>query len=237
MHPKLICALPFLYAASISAAATVEMGWSRQWNDPFRWNGGEIEIRVDLLPGESISAFGGDLACGGGCVTWIVHDWTLEFPGWTVLAYEGTLETNEPMSLRGDPGQTGQLINGPANQLVLTTFRVDFGGPVSGFETALTMEWVRNPWNGFYDGKSQRLTWDSRYHMSYSGYIAYGHFGNPGWGTSWAKGHQPTHNPLLTITGVPEPATAGLLFCGIARIVMRRRESHTQKGHVLENAS
>jgi hypothetical protein len=98
------------------------------------------------------------------------------------------------------------------------------------------MAWVRNPWNGFYDGNSQRLTWDSRYNTTYSGYIAYGHFGNPGWGTSPEKGHQPTPDPLLTRPGIPEPATAGLVLCGIARIAMRRRESHTQEGYVLQDA-
>jgi len=78
-------------------------------------------------------------------------------------------------------------------------------------------------WLCFFDDHGHEYYWDARYAMtvSYPGYIAYADWGNPGWGTNPAKGHQPTPNPLI-LHNIPEPTSVALLALGGLAVLRRR---------------
>jgi hypothetical protein len=67
------------------------------------------------------------------------------------------------------------------------------------------------------------FTWDQRYGANYSGYMAFGDYGNPGWPIKCDK-CGPLYSPSpLEVIEIPEPSAAALLSILAFALVMRRR--------------
>ena len=174
-----------------------------------------IETWVHVHDGENLATvfFGNASAPGVYQV-----DTSPELPGWVDNSTDGELGDTGvgQQALWGAPGGVGS-VDGPGDFLVGIQI-IHF----EGFEESDIIEiYFDIATMGVIAADSSEPSWDARYASSYSGYIMFVDFGNPGWGTNPAKGHQPTANPLL-IHVTPEPSTLALLALGGLGILRRR---------------
>ena len=147
-------------------------------------------------------------------------EYTALISGWNAGGTEGPLVPGTVFAV-ASPNAAFNINDGFDG--VVATFDLWLNG--NGFQwedKSITFDVAANA-VGVLNGAGQRLHWDARYAISYSGYIAYGDFGNPGWGTKTAMGHQPTPNPLIMIKDrIPEPSSLVLLTLGGFALLRRR---------------
>ncbi|MCB9866028.1 MAG: hypothetical protein H6816_05280 [Phycisphaerales bacterium] len=172
------------------------------------------QVSLDLIAGESTA----------GLISWFtdttpdleIGQQRTSVPGWQTGQYPGDLAVAQLAFAADVPLETN--LNGPLS-LVLGEFDIIVSGS-PGTTLPLALDASGSPL-GLIDEVGQSYTWDARYNTTVPGYVAYGDFGNPGWGHNISSGHQPDPNPLF-VTVSPEPASALLLACG-ALALMRRR--------------
>ena len=116
------------------------------------------------------------------------------------------------------------FLAGPASRLLIGTQTVQLsaGSNVGDPDVPVAFQDPTVTGMNIQDKTGTAMLWDARYNTTYQGYIAFDNYGNPGWGTNPAKGHQPTANPLL-IHIVPEPSALALLALGGFALLRRRR--------------
>lgn len=207
---------------SSAEAATVGLRWEGQPRDQILYTGGlgVAQVRLDLLAGESVSG-----------LTWTLRtdSWYYLYlrsasgpSGWSTDFETGGLYGSSIATL--SPGSVANL-TGPASQLIAADFEI-MDWPPDGTIRSVVADFAGQPFGGVLNERGTRFHWDARYNNDHPGYIAYGDWGNPGWGQSTSRGHQPTANPLYIMTiGIPEPVTTaygGFLFVVLCT---RRRTS------------
>lgn len=205
--------------ASAANAGTFRMNWAGgdQLAEMDISDTAVIEVWVDLLAGESVSTLAYSNSSTGAVSQ---TDVTTPIPNWGIGGVHGPLDGSQQLAVAADAPIPTNSIHGPGSFiLALQTIHLDAGNPsdvievygaVNGDATFLLLN---ESGGGF--------AWDARYNTYSPGYMAWGDWGNPGWGTNPLKGHQPTPNPLL-IHVVPEPGTLALLALGCLGILRRR---------------
>jgi len=171
------------------------------------------QVSLDLLTGESSAGF----------ISWFTNT-TPQLtigqqvslaPGWLADQYPGPLI---PAQLVYYAPNIGTILHGPFNNLI-GEFEVNVAS-TPGDLLPLALAAQATP-VGLINEAGHSYVWDARYHTTFPGYVAYGNFGNPGWGTNPLQGHQPTPNPLY-VRVVPEPLTVAPLIMGGFALLFRR---------------
>jgi hypothetical protein len=200
--------------ATLASAATIGLRWASQPNDPnlHTATGGTVNIVMDFVPG--------DPAISGILFGFAWDEPSVEMTG-SSAALAGLHDTSVylPIGPLGGAAYVAASLN-PENDfvpngeqgLVVGTFDLTLTSLVIG-ETAEVAIAILHAPNGVYSGASP-MTWDNRYNTAYSGFIAFGDYGSPGWADEKGKGQYVLPNPLLITRIVPEPANTALLLLG-----------------------
>lgn len=207
--------------APCSSAATIGLRWkgqavSLQKLDVLGSTPGTAQVWMDLLPGESVGTLAFTL---GGNSPPLAVIGARGPAGWSFRSTIGALNSTSFEAWTLDPALQ---LQGPARGFPAGELDIRFAQS-SQIAQAIYAHLPDQPWGGVFSATGSRFLWDARYHTTYPGYIAYGNYGNPGWGHTVAKGHQPTANPLLIETYMPEPSTTVLLATAAAACGARRR--------------
>ncbi|MCB9850562.1 MAG: hypothetical protein H6817_07640 [Phycisphaerales bacterium] len=194
-----------------------------------------IELFLELVAGDVVSGANTDFVClSGDCGNLVignVRDGGIA--SWRASRLGGGSHIGSPeyvgLSVYAEFPLTDSLV-GPSSGsgYTLATFDAGFEGPPDGTEAGFGVDYLNNPGGGVIDHHAQALNWDVRYHGSYSGYIAYGGFGYPGWGRVTMMGAsvgQPNDNPLVISNAFPEPQSLVLTIVGVAGLWQRKRRS------------
>jgi len=199
--------------ATAANAATIGLRWAETPTQNLEAMSGHIEVYVNLIAGESLSTVVFNYAAGTNLN--LVANGT-NVPGWAAAGAPGALNGSQFASA-ANPGFN---VQGPANIVAGYTTIAVTGLP----DLTVKQIFGQIPQNavGVLKGDGAAFTWDARYSAETAGYISFGNWGNPGWGTKTTKGHQPTPNPLL-ITKTPEPTSLALVALGGFALLRRRR--------------
>lgn len=202
--------------ATAANAATIGLRWAEApGSQNLAASGGTIEVYMDLLSGDVISGVVFDYSTLATNLT--VTGQTANVPGWGQSGVAGPLNGRQ---FGGFANTALDLLQTPGNHVIGTT-TISVEGPLD-LSTKDIFAAIPQNAVGVVNQAGSRLTWDARYNGSFAGYIAFGNWGNPGWGTKPASGHQPTANPLQ-ITKTPEPTSLALVALGGFALLRRRR--------------
>jgi len=180
-------------------AATIYLRWSGEAGDTIELSPGgvaEVELWMDLIDGESLS---GLFYTNTSTNALRQIDTEILLNGWSDGSLDGLLGNGTQQIVFTSDSSGVNLTDAGAYLIGKQTIRLETCVPNAPI--ALTID------HGslhVYNATASQPTWDARYNTSYAGYIAYGDYGNPGWGTKTAQGHQPTSNPLYAQC-VPQP--------------------------------
>jgi hypothetical protein len=220
MKKGIACILAVGLMATAANAATIGLQWASGDPQNNTSGGGTVNIVMDFVQGDPaisgiIMSFANDLPnielVGSSTNVGTFNDTSFPAPLGPTFGAQYVVSS---------PAATDDFVPAGQTGFVIGTFDVAINGPLDGSVKEIAGTLASAP-NGVYSG-AQPMTWDARYNTAYSGYIAWGDYGNPGWGTKTAKGHQPTPNPLL-ITKVPEPTSLALVALGGFAMLRRRR--------------
>jgi len=202
--------------ATAANAATIGLQWAEApGSQNLAASGGTIQVYLNVLGGEQISGVVFDYSTLAENLT--VTGQTANVPGWGQSGVAGPLNGRQ---FGGFANTAADLIDAAGSYIVGTTV-ITVEGPADLTTKNITALVPQNA-VGVVNQLGQRLTWDARYNATFAGYIAFGNWGNPGWGTKPASGHQPTANPLQ-ITKTPEPTSLALVALGGFALLRRRR--------------
>ncbi|HRX85414.1 MAG TPA: PEP-CTERM sorting domain-containing protein [Phycisphaerae bacterium] len=202
--------------ATAANAATIGLRWSDTTAN-LHEGPGTVEVYMQLLGGESIG--GVVFNWGASDLNLTITDQGTNLNGWGEAGdLAGGTVQGAQFSAGANPGFN---LQGPAGDVVIGYSAIGITGLLDGSTKEITAAIPQNA-VGVVDGSGAALTWDARYNTTSPGYIAFGDYGNPGWGTKTAMGHQPTANPLL-ITKTPEPTSLALVALGGFALLRRRR--------------
>jgi hypothetical protein len=188
-----------------------------------------VEVWLELLDGESTSGMFDNL-------TKVIPDVSLtDFravpDGWEASGLLGPLDGVRQFVYSSISSE--EILFGPG-EFTLGEFDLTISAPLDGSnrEFALTCQDPAFP-QGVYNQTAGRYRWDARYNTQYSGYIAYGDYGNPGWSRVGQGGEigQPTPKPLI-LQLAPEPTSLLLLAFGGYALVRKRDRSPACLGAV-----
>ncbi|MCB9850563.1 MAG: hypothetical protein H6817_07645 [Phycisphaerales bacterium] len=222
----------FVFGATANAA-TVGMRWMDLPTSPKHVGGGTVEVYLDLLAGEDAGGIFGEFDCiTGDCSDLVFTNyqagvdvdyfagadvvWTIENPG--IGPHLGYPQFAGLIAAPRRPDEDALV--GPG-MFITALFDVSVEGAPVAAEKSFGLELYASNL-GVIDANADRLVWDNRYNASYSGYVAYGDFGYPGWsvtsmmGAHWGQ----DANPLI-ITNLPEPGALAIL--GLSTLMLLRR--------------
>lgn len=201
--------------ATAANAATIGLTWAESAGQNLDAMQGTIQVNLALLGGESVSGVIFDYSAPGSNLA--VTAQTANKPGWAQNGTTGPLNGRQFLAFANTAADN---LVGPMAKSVVGTTVVSAPLPADG---SIANIFALIPQNAVAvaDGSGAKMTWDARYNESTAGYIAFGDFGNPGWGTKTTKGHQPTASPLQ-LTKVPEPTSLALIALGGFALLRRR---------------
>ena len=182
----------------------------------------DINIYVDLFAGDTFST----LAYANSAQPLVSQTGTTVVPAnWGNGSFNGTTlgAGGQQIAFAANNPLVDYLAGPTTRTLVGTqTVQLDATAMVGDPDVPVTFQDPTASGMLFLDMTGAGLTWNALYNTSYSGYVAFANYGNPGWGTKTAQGHQPTPNPLL-INIIPEPSALALLGLGGFALLRRRR--------------
>jgi len=197
--------------ATAANAATIGLRWAGNANQNNE-GGGTIEVWLNLLAGETASGVIFDYLSADPNLEVTAQATTVT--GWVAPSTSGPLNNHQFNST----ANVGFILAGPIADLVVGTTTIAITGALDETIKEIFFNAHTNA-VGVVNDAGSKLTWDARYNNTPSpGYIAFGDWGNPGWG---GKGGQLTPNPLL-ITKVPEPSSLALIALGGFALLRRR---------------
>ena len=210
--------------AGTANAASLYMEWNAEGSvtpthDMAVGDTAVIDIYVDLLGGETFST----LAYANSSQPLVDQIGTaVAPPNWGDGSVNGTLGGAGQQIAFAALNAGVDSLSGPSPRTLIGTQTVELTGGGIGDSLAVAFQ---SPLVGgflFFDKYGAGYSWNALYNTTYSGYVAFANYGNPGWGTKILQGHQPTPNPLL-INVIPEPSALALLGLGGFALLRRRR--------------
>jgi hypothetical protein len=227
MKKFVLLALTVGLLAGTANAASLYMEWAAEGgatatHDMEVGDSAVINIYVDLLAGETFST----LAYANSAQPLVSQTGTTVVPAnWGNGSFNGTtLGAGGQQIAFAANNPLVDFLSGPSPYTLIGTQTVQLSAAASPGDPDVPVAFQDPTLAGmlFYDMNGAPFTWDARYNTSYSGYVAFANYGNPGWGLNPAKGHQPTPNPLY-INIIPEPSALALLALGGFSLLRRRR--------------
>lgn len=221
----------------VSMGATLGLNWENSPSAYLSLQPGDtarIEVWINLLAGESLAGFGfANSELEGDPIRQVGFE--IVPPNWTAASSDIYGPLNEPLG-RPWQGVAGYVsgydavtmsLYGPGT-FTLAYQTIELSAAAAVVDIPITFKQVEPPggsWHLFpalIDVNGYDLPWDARYNTTYSGYAAFGGYGNGGWQKPNGSG-QPIANPLI-LRSLPEPASLLLMTLGgLGAVMVRRR--------------
>lgn len=221
------CLLSFLTVGLMATASNAAVLGLRWQADPLSQNsngGGTVEVWVDAFAGDFITGLNFQFV--GDNPNLFISDIATTVPGWNPGGFAASLAAGSGAQFSSAAPLPQFNLNPQVNtSYILGTFNLGFTGPADGTIKEIMITAANESTGvGLLGAGAARLTWDSRYAATFSGYAAFGDWGNPGWSKivkNAGEVGQLTPNPLL-ITKVPEPSSLALIALGGFALLRRR---------------